>query len=109
MFFYEYLAYFYILFVIVGFITIIELLNDEQNPMFKISWILLILSFPVFGILTYILLNYQITAKEMKKRIINRKKYEKKFLIQDDDVLKKIDSKKIYNLNRKAMMKVGNF
>lgn len=98
MFFYEYLAYFYILFVIIGFITIIELLNDEQNPMFKISWILLILSFPVFGILTYILLNYQITAKEMKKRIINRKKYEKKFLIQDDDVLRKIDSKKIYNL-----------
>lgn len=101
MFFYEYIGYFYILFLLLSFITIIELLNDEQNPMFKISWILLILSFPIFGIITYILLNNQLLIKEVKKRIKRNKKIDKNYLSQDNiisDKLKELN-KEVYNLH----------
>ena len=43
------------------------IVNRKGNPAYKLAWMLPILLFPVFGVLFYVFLEYQITPK-----IINR-------------------------------------
>ena len=64
-FFNEYLTYFYLLFVLLGFSIIVDILNDDSNPMFKLAWIIPILLVPVFGILIYIIYNNKVIPKKI--------------------------------------------
>ena len=47
--------WFYILSLILSFIASVYIVNREDNPSFKILWVLLIMSVPVMGGLFYIL------------------------------------------------------
>lgn len=89
-FFNEYLTYFYLLFILLGFSIIVDILNDASNPMFKLAWIIPILLVPVFGILIYIISNNQIIPKKINSILEYNKKKTKKYLEQDTRIFENI-------------------
>lgn len=60
--------WFYILSLILSFIASVYIVNSEDNPSFKILWVLLIMSVPVMGGLFYILFGGRKVPKELRIR-----------------------------------------
>ena len=60
--------WFYILSMILSFIASVYIVNREDNPSFKILWVLLIMSVPVMGGLFYILFGGRKVPKELRIR-----------------------------------------
>ncbi len=60
--------WFYILSLILSFIASVYIVNREDNPSFKILWVLLIMSVPVMGGLFYILFGGRKVPKELRIR-----------------------------------------
>jgi cardiolipin synthase len=64
----RYMVYFYGGFTLLSALVIIYILNKEENPSFKLSWMIPIAAFPVFGILFYLFAELQIIGKLMDKK-----------------------------------------
>ena len=81
-------------------IMAINVINSEQNPSVKLSWIVLIMLLPGFGGLLYLFIQQDIghrTLKKRLKRII--KESESQFPKQEDLMEKlKLENKGLYNL-----------
>ncbi|WP_075876938.1 cardiolipin synthase [Merdibacter massiliensis] len=60
--------WFYILSVILSFIASVYVVNREDNPSFKILWVLLIMAVPVMGGLFYVLFGGRKVPKELRIR-----------------------------------------
>ncbi len=78
--------YIHLVSVFLGFLISLYLLSKDENPMHKLSWIILLLVVPVFGVLLYL---YSRTEK-LPNSITSRMK---NFQIIREDELKKIESK----------------
>ncbi|MCC8068964.1 MAG: cardiolipin synthase [Ruminococcus sp.] len=79
---------------------IIFIVNRNYNPAFKIAWILVIVTIPIFGCLIFLLSRVQITRKFFNHIIIEKFEETRPFLKQSDitlDELKK-DSKYASNI-----------
>ena len=46
----------------------VYIINKNENPTYKLAWVLLIMAFPVFGGLIYLLFGGQKVPKELRKR-----------------------------------------
>lgn len=51
----NYVIYFHLFFIILGILIMLYLMNQNTEPAFKLSWALLILTFPIFGGLFYLI------------------------------------------------------
>lgn len=60
--------WFYILSLILSFIASVYIVNREDNPSFKILWVLLIMSVPLMGGLFYVLFGGRKVPKELRIR-----------------------------------------
>ena len=47
-------TYLYGVFSIIGTIAVIYIINSEDNPAFKLTWVLCIMALPIFGTFFYI-------------------------------------------------------
>ncbi|MEY8354851.1 cardiolipin synthase [Lachnospiraceae bacterium 54-53] len=65
----HYMAYFYGGFSLLSALVIIYILNKEENPSFKLAWMVPIAAVPVFGTLFYLFVEFQIVGKLMDKRL----------------------------------------
>lgn len=76
-FLYQYFYIYYTAFEIVGLIVVVHILNENNNSSFKMAWIIPVLAFPVFGIVVYLFVNFQVDTKVMRKRLdkINEQLY----------------------------------
>lgn len=62
------------------------ILNDDGNPSFKVPWILLLIIFPIFGILLYLLNN-----RAWEKKVFNEAKFKsEKYLLQDSKIFEEL-------------------
>lgn len=52
-----------------SFIVVIWILNDSKNPAFKLAWIILILVFPIFGGIFYLLFGRNRLDNRMRKKL----------------------------------------
>ena len=59
----EYIHYVYGTLVILQVIALIYLINAEGNPAFKMTWMLCILAFPLFGVVFYIFVKMQLGTR----------------------------------------------
>ena len=70
--------------------AVLLIYGNSKNTAYKMSWIMLILAFPVMGLCLYLLLGHSTVMRVMKKRILRLSdKYVGK-LHQDLEVLKRI-------------------
>lgn len=65
----HYMAYFYGGFTLLSALVIIYILNKEENPSFKLTWMVPIAAVPVFGTLFYLFVEFQIVGKLMDKKL----------------------------------------
>lgn len=83
--------------VIFGFVII----NKNDNPAIIITWLFLILGFPVFGIFIYFFTIVQPQVKTLKKEYIKEFDKTKDILDKDDEISQKLkkENEDIYNLS----------
>lgn len=66
----------------------------------KMPWIIVILAFPILGILIYLLFGRSIVTRAVKKRFNSIEESYKKSLSQDENILKEVKDKDIYIYNQ---------
>ena len=71
-------------------ILVVFIINKNMNSEFKTSWIILILSLPTIGALFYLFCQLEPTVKSLKKRLAMRKEENRKYLIQEKEVMKEL-------------------
>lgn len=74
----------------VSVIVVIYIINRRDKPAYKITWIITILIFPVFGGLLYLVLRFQSTSGRMKKNFVHYDKTRRDALDADPDDAKKM-------------------
>ena len=77
----------YFLTTVLGMLTVIIIINRWGNPDHKISWIVFILVFPVFGITVFLLWGGGRALPHIKKRMKTAKERYSKHLSENEDVL----------------------
>ena len=86
----QYQVYGYGAFAVVGGVLAIRILNEDQNATFKMTWLVLVLLFPVFGGLFYIFVQLQLETKILARRILDVKSRTDHYLPQNQAVLKQM-------------------
>ena len=72
---------------VLGMLTVIIIINRRGNPDHKISWIVFILVFPVFGITVFLLWGGGLVLPNIRKRMKAAKARYSKHLSENEDVL----------------------
>lgn len=85
-----YSGYVLIGFELVSVAVSLYVLSKRDNPSIKLVWVLMILLFPVFGGLFYLLLNFQSSTRKMRKRIHEIGGKTKSYMRQDPAVLARL-------------------
>ena len=80
----------YSLSVVLGIITVITIINRRGNPDHKISWIVFILVFPIFGITVFLLLGGGRVLPHIKKRMRICEARYKHYLKDNNEVLQSL-------------------
>ena len=73
--------------VALTFVMVVYLLNSTMNPTAKITWLIVIMLLPVFGVLLYIYTQSDIGHRALKRRINEIIADTKENLRQDEDVM----------------------
>lgn len=73
-------TYSYVVFVIMGVIMTIAIVSSEMNPSYKIAWIIVILTFPIFGVMFYLFFGNSNSGNRLRKRM-NRYNEEERLLL----------------------------
>ncbi len=90
----EYGWYFYFFFYIIGILVLLKIINGNANPSYKIAWIIPVLIFPVFGTFIYLIFGNKVNKKG---KLLEHKNKLNKVLIQNENVLNKINDVNFYN------------
>ncbi len=83
----RYIVYFYGGFTLLSALVIIYILNKEENPSFKLSWMIPIAAVPVFGIMFYLFAELQIIGKLINKKHQANMEETEKYLKQNSKVM----------------------
>lgn len=96
--------------IVFNVIIIIYLLNTEDNPSVKNTWLILAMIVPVLGIFLYIYTRFDIGHRAAKKRIMDLQKHTEQFIHDDEEVLEEVirQDKELYNI-AKYIRSTGSF
>lgn len=95
----HYHAYFYGGFVLLSGLVMVYILNKEENPSFKMAWIIPIAIVPVFGTLFYLFVELQIVGKLMNKRLRVNMENTEGYLTQSPRVMEDLNRISRQNAN----------
>ena len=65
--------------------TVVHILNEENNASFKIAWIIPVLVIPVFGTVLYIYINLQPGTKRIHKKLTKIEDEIRPYLAQNEE------------------------
>ncbi|MDO5037544.1 MAG: cardiolipin synthase [Tissierellia bacterium] len=94
--FYKYIGYLQISltgWILVLAIFSIYMVNKDEDPDIKMSWIILEALFPIFGILLYGFFNLLPGKKKAKESLEARKAISSQYIFQDEEVFKRLGEK----------------
>lgn len=83
-------TYSYFAFVILGLIITIKIVSSDINPSYKIAWIIVILTFPIFGVMFYVFFGNSHSGDRLRKRMNRYNEEERLLLSQYTDSLEKL-------------------
>ena len=72
-------SYLRIIFVTIQFLSVIYIIYKDQNPAYKIVWIILLMFMPIAGFVAYLLWGNNKSPKHIKEEINKDKKKTKKY------------------------------
>ena len=97
----------FILFILFSFIIAIAIINRNNNPSFKIAWLIPVLCFPIGGALFYILFGRTHLNKKNTARLKNAIESSEGIIVPDNELLDMI-GKKNAHLKREASYIINN-
>ena len=89
----EQFVYLYVFFVILSLIVIVYIVSRDDNPSYKLAWVIPVAVLPVFGVVLYLLFGGNKMRRRLKKQV--KENYEEiiGLLVQDENILKEIEEK----------------
>ncbi|MBP3886224.1 MAG: cardiolipin synthase [Cellulosilyticum sp.] len=86
--------------VIFNVISFLYLLNTEDNPSVKITWLMLFTVIPALGIFLYIFVKLDIGHRAIKARLVQLQKHTEQFVKDDEVLLEQIkkENKELYQI-----------
>jgi len=87
-----------ILYNILAFLIVLNIIKNNVNLSFRLPWIIIILIFPLIGSLLYIIIGNNIYTNSTIRKIIKNTKNSKKYLVQDERIKKEINDKNLDQL-----------
>ena len=100
-----YLAYFYGAVTLLSALVIIYILNKEENPSFKMSWMIPVTAVPVFGTFFYMLVELQIIERFMEKKLKSGMDETECYLGQNPKVMERLLKASRRNANMEHYIK----
>ncbi|MBQ2237842.1 MAG: PLDc N-terminal domain-containing protein, partial [Lachnospiraceae bacterium] len=100
----EYMIYIYGGFTALAAFLTLYIINREDNPDYKLAWIIPILVFPVFGGLFYLFIKCQLGSRILHHKITERVKETRPYLKQKKEVLEKLKKENRYVANLASYM-----
>lgn len=83
-------TYSYVVFVVIGIIMTIAIVGSEMNPSYKIAWIIVILTFPIFGVMFYMFFGNSNSGNRLRKRMNRYNEEERLLLAQKQQSLEEL-------------------
>ena len=77
-------------FTVLSFLAVLWIINTEDNPAYKMAWIILVLIVPLLGGLFYVAVGHKRPSRGMRRRMETERKRMPDALTQDTSVLKNI-------------------
>jgi cardiolipin synthase len=101
----DYVLYVYGIMNVVGAVVVVYIINERGNPAFNMTWVLLILIFPVFGCMFYIYVKSQLGTKYIGKRLSGLKLDTMPYMVQSQKIIEDLRLSKPANANLAHYMK----
>ena len=106
----EYFPYIYGVFTILTAILVIYILNKNENPSFKLAWIVLFVVSPVFGALFYLFVKFQVESKLINYKLLKIIGETQQYLSQDEEVIAELEEVDMQVANlAKYMINIGGY
>lgn len=83
---------------VASILIVLAIIKDSTRLSNDIPWIILILLFPIFGIILFITLGRSYSKNKLLKSIVKYEKENSQYLLQEEKVKKEINDKKLDNL-----------
>lgn len=81
-------VYFYVILEVLSLIVIVNLVNDNRSPAYKIAWITIVLMLPISGHIMYVLWGKADSNKKIEKKILKKMRHGEKYLEHNLEVSK---------------------
>lgn len=86
----QYVQYFYGLFFLLTVAIVLIIMNNDENPVYKIAWLIPVLVFPVFGTLFYLWVKLQPTPMVLRKRVLKITVETARYTPQDEAAMEEL-------------------
>ena len=83
--------YVFWVYMLVGAAVVLYILNKRETPEFKLSWIIPVLVFPVFGSLLYLFVEAQIPTRWLARQVKRAAEEARPYLKQDGETLERLE------------------
>lgn len=83
-------TYSYFIFLGLGIALSLYIYNRDINPSYKMAWIFVILSFPLFGVMFYIFFGNSHSGDRLRKRMMQYSDEARVLLPQNDELMSKL-------------------
>ena len=106
----EDIPYIYGGFTVLTAILVIYILNKNENPSFKLAWIVLFVVSPVFGALFYLFVKFQVESKLINYKLLKIIDETQQYLSQDKKVIAELEEVDMQVANlAKYMVNIGGY
>lgn len=102
-------VYVYGTFMILSMIMVVWLVSKDDNPSLKLSWVIMILVFPVFGGLFYVLFAHTRIPNKERVKMNELLEKSKESYYNDNDVFEELESKSRHAASQSRYIKNQSF
>ncbi|MFA7377945.1 MAG: PLDc N-terminal domain-containing protein, partial [Bacilli bacterium] len=101
----DYYPLIYLLFLIISVVVVLIIIGNRSNPSYKISWLVLILIFPAFGGMLYLLFGNKKMNRKQKKMVTKMHALIEQSTRNTEGVLERLKSENLDAHNQSAYIK----
>ncbi|MDR3645075.1 MAG: phospholipase D-like domain-containing protein, partial [Clostridia bacterium] len=83
-------AYFYTAVNVINIVVVLLIVYGRDHPAYKLTWTIVILAVPVFGILIYFIAGTHYLSHGIRKRLETSQKFNKEYVRQDPKALQRL-------------------
>ena len=79
-----------VIFTVISLLAVLWIINRDDNPAYKVAWIILIMALPILGGLFYLVVGHKRPSRNMRRKMERERIRTEDELLQDPDVMEEI-------------------